>query len=177
MKVPAKIINNHLQSVEEDQGYKTTFKQRAWLKLYLETKNATEAAMQVYDCKNRNVANAIGAENLAKLSMSDLMDAMGMTDDYLMEKVQEGLEKPSRPITVKTANGLETKLIPDYQTRHKYVDTALKLKKKLNTQVDVDVGVEVNVNVEIKQLAMQLQRIYEQEDTGNTITSLIPLQE
>lgn len=137
MKVPAKIINNHLQSVEEEQGYKTTFKQREWLRIYLETKNATEAAAQVYDCKDRKVAANIGWENVRKLDMTELMDAMGMTDDYLADKVKEGMEKPSKPITVKTADGLETKLIPDYQTRHKYVDTALRLKKKLSDKLEV----------------------------------------
>lgn len=133
MKVPAKIIKSHLKSVEEEQGYQTTFKQKEWLKLYLQTKNATEAAAQVYDVKDRMSAGQIGYENLKKLDMSELMDAMGMTDDYLADKVKEGMEKPVRIVTVKG----EAKVVPDYQARHKYVDTALKLKKKLSDRVEL----------------------------------------
>lgn len=55
-----------------------TIKQRKWMKEYIQTGNVTEAAMRVYDCKNRNVANAIGAQNLAKLSISELMEDSGM---------------------------------------------------------------------------------------------------
>jgi len=48
-----------------------TLKQKQFVKEYIDTKNATEAAMRVYDCKSRNVANSIGAENLAKPSIND----------------------------------------------------------------------------------------------------------
>ena len=57
---------------------KLTLKQRRWIKKYIETGNATEAAMQVYNCKNRNVAESIGSENLGKLAFSELMDQMGL---------------------------------------------------------------------------------------------------
>lgn len=133
MKVPAKIIKNHLKTVEEEQEYKTTWRQREWLKIYLKTKNATEAAMQVYNCNSRESAGVIGHENLKKLRFDDLMDEMGMTDDYLADKVKEGMEKPVRIVTVKG----EAKVVPDYQARHKYVDTALKLKKKLSDRVEL----------------------------------------
>ena len=46
-----------------------TLKQKKFVTEYLKTGNATESAARVYDVKNRDSANAIGSENLAKLSI------------------------------------------------------------------------------------------------------------
>jgi phage terminase small subunit len=54
---------------------KLTKKQRGFVKDYLDTDNATEAAERNYDVKNRNVANAIGAENLAKPSIQQVIES------------------------------------------------------------------------------------------------------
>lgn len=43
-----------------------TPKQEGFVKDYLDTGNATEAAARNYNVSNRNVAKAIGSENLAK---------------------------------------------------------------------------------------------------------------
>lgn len=48
------------------KGDKPTLKQQRFAKIYAETGNATEAAMQVYNPVNRNVAQGMGSENLAK---------------------------------------------------------------------------------------------------------------
>ena len=70
---------------------KITLKQRKWIKNYIKTGNATESAMRVYDCKNRQVAESIGSENLRKLAISDLMEDMGLTDVALINVGAEGL--------------------------------------------------------------------------------------
>jgi hypothetical protein len=110
-----------------------TAKQRKWIKVYSETHNATEAAMQVYNCKDRNSAKQIGYENLTKLDFNELMEAMGLTDESLLESITEG-QKATKPIV--TPKG-EIKAVPDYATRHKYIDTALKLKGKLSNKLEV----------------------------------------
>lgn len=126
-----------------------TLKQRKWIKEYIKTGNATEAASRVYDCKDRNVANAIGAENLAKLSMPELMEEMGLSDVALINVGMEGLQASKQlatrivvknPVKSSTQAGELIKAteqtddfveVPDYSTRHKYWDTLLKLKGKL----------------------------------------------
>ena len=59
------------KSIQEKKPRKLTIKQRKFIDRVVETGNATESASQVYDVKNRNSANAIGAENLAKPSIKD----------------------------------------------------------------------------------------------------------
>jgi hypothetical protein len=114
----------------------TTLKQRKWIRVYIDTGNATEAAMQVYDCKNRDVAKSIGSENLTKLDYSYFLEEAGITDKLLQEKIMEGLDATRTVSAVKTsrnatADSTDFVDVPDFLTRHKYLETALKLKKRL----------------------------------------------
>jgi len=68
------------------KGDKPTLKQKRFAKEYLETANATEAAARVYDVKNRNVANNIGAENLAKPSVLKILEKAA---PGAMERIEE----------------------------------------------------------------------------------------
>ena len=123
-----------------------TPKEKAFLKEYANTLNATEAAMRVYNCKDRKSAASIGEQNLRKLEISDALEAEGVSDHYLAKKIKEGAEATkviSARIIVKKgaptsmANG-ELPLadertddfieVPDYGVRHKYVETGLRVK-------------------------------------------------
>lgn len=114
-----------------------TFKQAKFLKILNKTGNPTEAAMQAYDCEDRRTASVIASQNLSKLNvtMRDLMDKMGLTDEKILGKIDEGLEatRTISAISSKQANGQTQDFIdvPDYHVRHKYTETALKLKGHL----------------------------------------------
>lgn len=117
---------------------KLTIKQRKWIKEYIETGNATEAAMRVYDCKNREVAESIGSENLGKLAFQELMDEMGLTDIALLNVGAEGM-------TQAVKQSITGEVHPDYAVRHKYWETMLKLKGKMKEAGDVNVNTKVLV--------------------------------
>jgi hypothetical protein len=158
---PIQAQNNTLSSEndkKEEEEKELTLKQRKWIDKYLETGNATEAAMQVYDCKNRDVAKSIGHENLTKLDYTDFMEAAGVTDKLLQEKLLEGLDSTktvsARPIKGRAsptpqelpdANSLTDDFIdvPDFMVRHKYLETALKLKRRLTEKIDLTSGGKV----------------------------------
>ena len=63
-----------------------TFKQRKWMDEYIECGNATEAAMRVYNCKDRNSAKQIGYENLSKLDYKEFLEEAGVTDKNSIKK-------------------------------------------------------------------------------------------
>lgn len=133
-------LNETLETQTEER--QLTLKQRKWLDVYLQTGNATEAAMQVYDCKDRNSASVIGTENLAKLSYLDFLEEAGLTDKLLLDKLKEGLEsKRFIPRKGKIA------ALPDYAVRHKYVETGLKLKRRLVERQEIEETNTVNINV------------------------------
>ena len=58
-----------------------TVKQQLFIKELIITLCPTEAAMRVYDCKDRNSASSIASENLRKLefTMNDILESMGLT--------------------------------------------------------------------------------------------------
>jgi len=128
-----------------------TIKQRKWLRIYLECGNATEAAMQVYDCKDRESAANIGWENVRKLDYEDFLEEAGITDSLLQKKIIDGLDANrtiSANVIVKsdnpkvktksaTARDIDFIDVPDYAIRHKYLETALKLKRRLIERKDI----------------------------------------
>jgi len=127
------------------KGEKKTLKQRKWLGLYLETGNATEAAMQVYNCKSRNSAKTIGWENITKLDFADFLEESGITDKLLQQKIMEGLDSTRTVSAINTARNAKADStdfvdVPDFLARHKYLETALKLKRKLVERTDFTSG-------------------------------------
>lgn len=131
---------------------KRSLKLQKFKKIYLETGNATEAAMQAYNC-TRESAAVIGHENLRKLNFADLMEEAGITDKRLIEKVSEGMEaqKVISSYGGKNADASTTDFIevPDHAVQHKYVETALKLKGK--GQANTTNNVQVNIMQKIQE--------------------------
>ena len=119
-----------------------TLKQRKWIRVYIDTGNATEAAMQVYDCKDRDSAAIIGFENVRKLNYEDFLEEAGITDKLLQQKLIEGLDADR----IKTSLTEPDRVVPDYPTRHKYLETALKLKKRLDTDKSTT-AVQTNIGI------------------------------
>lgn len=118
-----------------------TLKQRNWLAVYIQTGNATEAAMQTYDCKDRESAKSIGSQNLSKLNYSDLLEEAGLTDIKLVQVLLNGLQA-TKQLSVRTgmdANAESNDFIEvkDFQTIHRYLETALKLKRRLGNKNEV----------------------------------------
>lgn len=129
---------------------KLTVKQAKWLDLYIELGNATEAAMQSYDCEDRVTAASIGYENLRKLQTNEIMESMGLTDKRLYSKLDELIEakRTVSAISGRKANAgtVDFVDVPDYQTQVKAIDIALKLKAKYPK--DNQTNVQVNINKE-----------------------------
>ena len=104
---------------------KMTPKQTKFVKEYIKTLNATEAAMRSYDCKDRLSARNIGSELLANLGtpIQRLLNKKGYTDEMLIEDMLAGV-KAQKPVVV---NGKLYKT-EDWTNRHKYIETITKLK-------------------------------------------------
>jgi len=73
---------------------------RGFVRDYVETENATEAAARNYNVKDRRVAQVIGAENLSKpiilsaieeerQTLKGALEAAGVTPDFLAKKVKQ----------------------------------------------------------------------------------------
>lgn len=102
---------------------KMTLKQKKFLKRYFELGNGVKAAMEVYDCNgDYSVAGAIASENLKKLKnpIRNFMEAKGLDLGKLMTVLEKGLDCTR----IKTSLTEPDKEVPDWPTRHKYMETA-----------------------------------------------------
>lgn len=119
---------------------KMTMKQRKWLQTYIETGNATQAAKAAgYNAKSDHAFWQIGYENLRKLEVSvrEIMDKKGITDARLMDDLDKGLNAERTEFAKFKGQITDKENVIDYQTRHKYIETVLKLKGLLRDTIDV----------------------------------------
>jgi hypothetical protein len=69
--------------------------QRTFTEAYLDTGNATEAAVRAYKPKNRNTAHAIGAENLRKPTIRAFLDEKAIEATANIYKLSKGAKSES----------------------------------------------------------------------------------
>jgi len=121
------------QGHEDHSDLELSIKQRRFVKCYLQSGNASAAALKA-GYKNRQR----GFELVSKLVNSGLfrefLEQNGLNDNELIKVLKEGLQatKVVGYLNNKT-NGTqkvsdEFVEIPDYNCRHRYLETALKLK-------------------------------------------------
>ena len=69
-------------------------KQKQFVKEYIETNgNGTEAAMRVYNVKNRNTAHAIASENLQKPTIREAIDEVLRTKGLSLDVIAGNIGK------------------------------------------------------------------------------------
>ena len=120
---------------EPKKKRKMTLKQRKWLRLYVESGNATQAALEAYGLDEKtqyDTAKVIGSTNITKLNfpIEELMEESGLTDVYLIGKLRENLNA-TKPF------GKNAMIHDDFSSRNKALETALKVKGKLTDRVDL----------------------------------------
>ena len=130
-------------------GTQRTVIERKFIKAYIENGgNATRAYIEARPDIDEDSAKVLGCRLLTKVNLSnnELMELMGITDGYLHEKLDEGLNATKTisviPVKSKEAQDNSTDLpeanskniefvdVNDFAVRHRYLDTAYKLKGK-----------------------------------------------
>jgi len=124
---------------------KLTARQSRFVDNYVDCGNGAEAARKAG--YSENSAKEIAAQNLTKLNIqafiAERMDEAGITEKRLLQVLDEGLSATKTHFSQK-GDGAEAEkaVYDDYAVRHRYLDTALKLrdmfpaeKKKLQHEV------------------------------------------
>jgi len=139
---------------------KLTTKQKDWLNAIIKYRNPTEAAFQVYNCKNRDVASVISYQNFRKLqiTMEDLMDKMGLdTEEDIKDLIRLRKAKRLQSCDVyvqKDENG-EYKInensndfmeVDDNNAQLKALELTCKLKGRLKERnINIDNSKETHI--------------------------------
>ncbi len=95
-----------------------TLKQLKFIQIYIETGNATKAAMTAYRCKNENVAKSLGSENLTKPDIACEIDKYRKKGGLSIQKAINAIDD---------AYDAERKGAPDHNVRLRSADMTLKL--------------------------------------------------
>jgi len=137
-------MNNSIEVVQahkDPSDLKLNIRQRRFIKFYLESGNASAAALMA-GYKNRQRGGEIVSKLVNLGLFQELLEQHGLTDNVLVRVLQEGLQ------ATKVIGYLNQKIngtqkvsdefveIPDYHCRHKYLETALKLKNKFLDKKD-----------------------------------------
>jgi len=99
-----------------------TLKQLKFIQIYIETGNATKAAMEAYRCKNENVAKSVGSENLTKPDIAYEIDKYrkkgGLSIQKAINAINDGYD---------AEKGAGQASVPDHNVRLRSADMTLKL--------------------------------------------------
>ncbi len=105
--------------------YKVSIKARKYISNKISGMSDYQAAIKAGYSRNTAVAAKQNIENPSVQRMlNELMERHGLTDEYLIDKLVDGLSKPVKV----SVSGFGVTKCPDYALRHKYLETALKLK-------------------------------------------------
>ena len=117
-----------------------TKKEKGFVKDIAKGETGVQSALNNYDTEDYMTAAAIASENLTKPKIINALEE-ALPDELLATVHREGLGATKRePITGET---------PDYAVRHKYLDSAYKVKgsyapEKRDVKVDVTSYAEYN---------------------------------
>jgi len=157
---------------------KRTLRERKFIKAYIENSgNATKAYMAISSGMSRESAVVQGHYMLRKVNVTvtELLDEMGITDVILNKKLGEGLDatkvisvvpippKKTEPGTgdLPDANSknIEFVDVPDFNVRVRYLDMAYKLKDAYpKEKVEHSGEVKVDLNLEGMEIG-EIQRL------------------
>jgi len=100
-----------------------TLKQLKFIQIYIETGNATKAAMTAYRCKNENVAKSLGSENLTKPDIACEIDKYrkegGLSIQKAINAINDAYDAEKK--------GAGQASVPDHNVRLRSADMTLKL--------------------------------------------------
>src|SRR3990167_1640855 len=154
--------------------------QRAFIKAYCKLKDAGQAYKLLHPKVTEHSAAELGSRMLKEVDYTDLLEEAGLTDALLNQKILEGLDATkqigARKIVQGAKTGHEIKVdamtdtddfieVEDFAVRHKYLETTLKLKKRLTDKVDVTTNGEKIQPIDIDKL---LNKVYGQSKTDST---------
>ena len=71
------------------------------------------------------------------------MEARGLTSDFLGRKIKQGIDAKKKVFSSYKGNIIETRVVADNETQHKYVRTALEIRG------DLDSGMKQEINIGI----------------------------
>lgn len=140
-----------------------THKEKGFVKDVAKGETIVQAALNNYDTEDYMTAANIGSENLKKPKIINALDE-ALPDELLNEIHREGLYATREYYNSK---GELQGDVADFAVRHKYLDSAYKLKGKYAPDKTINVNVEVETSPEVEEATKVLNEHFK----GTSISS------
>ena len=119
--------------IKQNNKKKLTAKESKFLEEYFKSGNGTNAAMKIYNVKNKNSAGAISSQVLKRTRplMKPFLESKNISLGRLVGVLNEGLSASKVVSAIRTdsvaGSGTSDFIeVPDYKVRHEYLKTAAK---------------------------------------------------
>lgn len=138
-----------------------TKRQQGFVEDFVESGNGTEAAMKNYNASSENTAAAISSQNLMKPKIIEAIKSIAesIPDDKLLKVHMDGLEATEK-------RGEEE--VADYAVRHKYLDSAYKLKGVYAAEKTINLNINQETTPELIEKAKQFDQWFKKQQTSKT---------
>jgi len=109
---------------------KLTERQSRFVDNYVDSGNGAEAARRAgySEERARITASELVSKRNIQAAIAERMDEGGITEKRLLKVLDEGLSATKTHFNQKTDGDAEKEVHDDYAVRHRYLDTALKLR-------------------------------------------------
>ena len=126
-----------------------TEQDKIFVKELTKTGNKTQSARKAYKYKNDNTAGVMALDKLRKPKIQKVIKTFAdrVPDDKLFKVLDEGLEAGKRIFKNNNESGEieDLGVEPDFPTRHKYLETGLKIKNYFPKEGNTT-AIQVNIN-------------------------------
>ena len=128
---------------------KITLKQKKFAEEVIKTRNATEAALNSYNVKNRQVAAVQGYLNMKNpkilAEIERIMEEQGINDEFMMKQLKSGMKAN---VVASYKGDVEQTEVPDHDTRFKYLEAGMKLKDWFPSQHTESHNINIDLQLE-----------------------------
>ena len=133
-----KVVEKPAEPTKEKKRRPLNIRERRFIKALMQPGMTPTAAMREAGYKN-NTANTKQGEKLEKVRepIAELMDRMGLTDERLMEVMRDGVRATTVKIAADKGIITDEHVYDDHATRHRYLETGLKLKGHLRDKIEL----------------------------------------
>lgn len=125
---------------------KLTKQEQTFVEIVSETGNKTKAAREAFGIEDSNYAGVKGHELLRKPKIAQALEE-ALPEELLLEVHREGLNATDGDI-------------PDYSVRHKYLDTAYKLKGSYAPEKNINVNIDANSTERTRELGTRIVGLF-----------------
>ena len=128
-----------------------------------------EESKRIAGYSEKSNTHRIENTNKKNGSLKEALEAVGLTQDYLAEKIKEGVDAHKKNFFAFEGKVTDEREIPDYDVRHKFTKTALEVRGDISEGgVNLNLGlIQVGSSKTVELWNAEIENVDKSEITQN----------